>query len=361
VPAFDNAAVDGWAFAHGDLGADGCLPCAEGRAAAGHAYTGSLPAGHALRVLTGAVMPEGADTVAMQEEVTIEGGHVGIPPGLKAGANRRRRGEDIAEGAVALARGRRLGPPQLGVAAETGRDRLLVHVPLRVALFSSGDELVEPGGPLGEGRVYDANRHLLRALLAPLPCVVTDLGILPDEEGPVRAALAEAGGSHDLVLTSGGASGGDEDHVVRSVRALGSLHFWQIRMKPGRPLALGQLGRAVFVGLPGNPVAAAVCFARLARPVLLRLAGAAFEQPRAFPVRAAFAMRKKPGRMELVRATLAQGPDGPRAHRVPREGSGILTSLTEADGLVELDEDLTAVDPGDLVPFLPFTELGLAP
>lgn len=362
VPAFDNAAVDGFAFAFQpsmrDAGAK--LPLVAGRAAAGHPVAGDLPSGAAIRVLTGAVMPQGMDTVALQEEATTEGGAVTIPRGLKAGANRRRAGEDVRAGQSVLAAGIRLRPQEIGLAAELGMAAVPVFARLRVALLSTGDELLEPGRPHLPGAVFDANRPILHALLRSLPVAVTDLGIASDDAGEVRRILAGAAATHDVLLTSGGASRGDEDHVVRTVQQDGRLDFWQIAMKPGRPLAFGRLGGAVFVGLPGNPVATMVCFLLFARPVLMRLAGFVWHTPLSVPVPAAFALTKRPGRSEYLRgrlATVAGG--GLAAHRIARDGSGILTSMVEAGGLIELDDAVEAVRPGEPVPYLSFAELGI--
>jgi len=362
VPGFDNVAIDGFAFAHAGLAATGPtrLALVPGRAAAGHPFAGRLPRGAALRVLTGAPMPAGADCALMQEDVELDGDAVVIPPGVKPGANRRRAGEDVRAGQVALEPGIRLRPQDVGVAATFGLDRLEVFRPLEVALLSTGDELREPGERLRGGETYDANRTILFGLLRNLGCRITDLGILPDRADAVAGAMREAGAAHDAVITSGGASRGDEDHVVRTVHRLGRLHFWQIAVKPGRPLAFGHLGRAVFVGLPGNPVAAVVCFLRFARPLLTALGGGRWPEPRAFLVPADFVMKKKPDRREYLRARLICGPDGRTwVRRIEREGSGILTSLTEADGLVELAEDRAGVERGDPVEFVPFSELGV--
>jgi molybdopterin molybdotransferase len=362
VPGFDNVAVDGFAFAHDALAPDRPtrLALLEERAAAGHPFAGRLPAGTAVRVLTGAAMPAGADTVLMQEDAALEQGAVVIPPGIRPGANRRRAGEDVRQGQAVLQPGRRLRPQDVGAAATLGRASLQVFRPLRVALLSTGDELAEPGAPLPPGATYDANRTILKGLLDGLGCRVTDLGILPDRAAAVADGLRTAAARHDVVMTSGGASRGDEDHVVRAVARQGRLHFWQIAVKPGRPLAFGQLGRCVFIGLPGNPVAAVICFLRFARPVLTALGGGRWPEPRAFVVPADFVMKKKPGRREYLRARLVRGADGRLwAQRIAREGSGILTSLVEADGLVELAEESTAVAQGELVEFVPFSEFGL--
>jgi molybdopterin molybdotransferase len=361
VPGFDNVAVDGFAFAHHALAPDRPtrLPLAVGRAAAGHPFAGRLAEGMALRVLTGAPLPDGADSVLMQEDVTVEGDAVVIPAGVKRGANRRKAGEDMHRGQVVLQPCLRLRPQDIGAAANAGRSTLEVFRPLRVALISTGDELCEPGEPLPPGATYDANRPILSGLLQGLGCEVHDFGILPDRADAVDQAMLRAA-ELDAVITSGGASRGDEDHVVRAVERLGRLHFWQIAVKPGRPLAFGQLGGCAVIGLPGNPVAAVICFLRFARPVLVALAGGRWPEPHSFLVPADFSMAKKPGRREYLRARLVDGADGALAvQRIEREGSGILTSLTEADGLIELPEDTTRVERDQLVQFVPFGELGV--
>jgi molybdopterin molybdotransferase len=361
VPGFDNVAVDGFAFAHATLAPDrpSRLPLAVGRAAAGHPFGGPLPHGMALRVLTGAPLPDGADTVVLQEDVRVEGEAVVIPAGVRPGANRRTAGEDMRRGQVVLQPGLRLRPQDVGVAASAGYGTLEVFRPLRVALISTGDELCEPGNPLPPGATYDANRPILLGLLRGLGCEVHDFGILPDQAELVDRAMLRAA-DLDAVVTTGGASRGDEDHVVRAVARLGRLHFWQIAVKPGRPLAFGQLGDCTIIGLPGNPVAAVICFLRFARPVLTALGGGQWPEPHGFAVPADFAMTKKPGRREYLRARLVADGDRVRAvRRIEREGSGILTSLTEADGLVELAEEVTQIERGDPVTFVPFSEFGV--
>ena len=364
VPPRDNSAVDGYAvfFADLDPEAETLLPVT-GRAAAGHPLGRPARRGEAIRIFTGALMPEGSDgggpdTVMMQEDCRLEGDRVVIAPGIKRGANRRARGEDITAGATVLSQGLRLRAQDLGQAAAAGRREVLVAKPLRVALLSTGDELREPGAALEPGCIYDSNRTTIHGLLAGLGCAVTDLGILKDEAGTIRAALARAAEDHDLIVTSGGVSVGEEDHVKQAVEALGALHLWRLAIKPGRPLALGQVGAVPFVGLPGNPVAVMVTFVTMVRPMILRLMGGAAPPPHSFKVCAAFAHRKKKDRREWLRVRLeGEGPGAWRARKFPREGAGILSSLVEADGLVELPEDLTRLAPGTMVDFLPFSEV----
>jgi molybdopterin molybdotransferase len=307
-------------------------------------------------VFTGAVLPGGADTVMMQEDCVAEDGFVTIRPGIRKGANRREAGEDVAAGAVALKAGARLRPQDIGLAAAVGRGELMVRSPLTVALFSTGDELVEPGRPPEFGKIYDSNRYTLAALLTELGAAVTDLGILPDRREVVSAALAEAARGHDLVLTSGGVSVGEEDHVRGVVEALGSLHFWRLAIKPGRPIAVGQLGRTPFVGLPGNPVAAMVTFLVIGRPLVLLLSGATDVAAARFPVVAGFDYKKKKGRREWARVRIEANGDGrPVAQKYRSSGAGILASMVEADGLLELGEDMDGLKKGAVVDFLPFS------
>ncbi len=359
VPPTDNSAVDGYALFFDDLDPERETRLKlSGRAAAGHPLGRPARRGEAVRIFTGAPMPEGADTVMMQEDCREEGGYVILASGIARGANRRDAGEDIESGAVILRRGRRMRPQDIGLAASIGRAELAVHAPLEVAVFSTGDEIIEPGEEAPPGSVYDANRYTLITLLDGLGCRVTDLGILPDRLDRIRETLARAAEASDLVITSGGMSVGEEDHVKAAVEALGSLHFWRLAIKPGRPIALGQVGATPFIGLPGNPVAAMITFLRIARPVVLRLAGCAELEPTFFRVRAGFAHKKKKNRREWVRARLSVGADGVLvASKFPRDGAGILTSMVEADGLVELPESLTRLAPGTMVDFLPFSEV----
>jgi len=365
LPPFDNSAVDGYAVRHGDLAQEGETRLAIiDRVTAGRSAQRSLGAREAIRIFTGAPMPARADTVFMQEDCRLDGDAVIMPSGLKRGANTRLAGEDLRAGSVALSAGRRLQPQHLALAAAIGLTSLDVRRRVRVALFSTGDEIVEPGTARPASALYDANRRLLAAMLARLGAAVTDLGILPDEPGAVARAIAAAAEGHDLVLTSGGVSTGEADHVREAVEKVGRLVFWRVAIKPGRPVAMGVIPgvtpdhAAAFVGLPGNPVAVFVTFARVVRPLLLRLAGAVPEPLVALPVRAAFAYGKKKGRREYVRVTLKRAADGTiEAEKYPQDGAGVLTSLTETDGLVELDEGVTTIERGASVGFLPFSVL----
>jgi molybdopterin molybdotransferase len=328
-----------------------------GRAAAGHPLGRPVARGEAIRIFTGAPMPDGTDTVMMQEDCVVAEGMVRLQPGIKKGANRRHAGEDVARGSVALSAGRRLKPADLGLAAALGNDALFVFRPLRVGLLSTGDEVCEPGTTLMPGMIYDANRVMLGALLRGLGCIVNDLGINPDRADSLGDKLAAAAAGHDLIVTSGGVSTGEEDHVRAAIEKLGRLDFWRLAIKPGRPVALGRLNGVPLIGLPGNPVAAALTFAILARPLILRLAGAALTAPLSFPVPAGFAYKKKAGRREYLRATLTRDGGTLVARKYPKDGAGILSSVVQSDGFVILDESMNDLTPGMIVEFLPFSEV----
>ena len=360
LPPFTNSAVDGYAIRGEDLPADAprAFPVAS-RTQAGMDAGAPVPAGQSIRIFTGAPMPPDADTVFMQEDVSIDAdGRAVLPAGLKRGANVRPAGEDIAEGAVVLPAGRRLRPQDVGVAAALGMTGLEVRRRVRVAVFSNGDEIVEPGGPRGPSQLYDANRFMLAAMLRRIGCQVTDLGILPDDVSQLAGILERGAQGHDLILTSGGVSTGDADYVKTAIDQVGSMVFWRMAIKPGRPVAMGVIRGCPFIGLPGNPVASFVTFAQVASPAVFALAGAEWRRPPATAVRAAFTYKKKPGRLEYVRASLRRGEDGVwEAVKFPREGAGLLSSLIDTDGLVELSEELTTIEPGAMVQFLAYSSL----
>jgi molybdopterin molybdotransferase len=359
LPPFTNSAVDGYALPGSDLPRDEerAFPVS-GRVAAGGSVEPAQP-GHAVRIFTGAPMPEGTDTVFMQEDVRVDdSGHVVLPAGLKVGANVRPAGEDIPQGHLALKAGQRLRPQDIALAAAFGLTRLEVVRRIRVAVFSTGDELASPGTPRAIAQLFDSNRFMLMAMLRRLGCEVSDLGILRDECEPLAQALKQVAGRHDLILTTGGVSTGEEDHVKASVEAVGSLVLWRMAIKPGRPVAMGIIGGTPFIGLPGNPVASFVTFVHVVRPTVLALSGALAVPLIPIPVRAAFSYKKKSGRREYVRVTLRRADDGAlEAVKFPREGAGLLSSLVDTDGLVELGEAIAKVEPGDRVGFLGYANL----
>jgi molybdopterin molybdotransferase len=356
VPPLDNSAMDGYAVRVSDLDPAGenALPVSQ-RIAAGRVGTALEPE-TAARIFTGAPLPPGADAVVMQEHCREEAGRVrlGRLPGV--GENVRRAGEDFAAGEEILSAGVRLAPQSLALAAAAGMDRLSVRRRLRVALLSTGDELVPPGVALRAGQIYDANRYALAALLARLGCAVQDGGHVADEFDATARRLDEAAGCADVVLTSGGVSVGEEDHVKRAVEQKGRLALWKVAMKPGKPLAFGEVGGAFFLGLPGNPVSAFVTFGLFVRPFLLACQGASRVLPPSYSVRAGFDWKKPGDRREYVRVRLDHGSGGaPWARLFPNQGSGVLRSLCWADGVAVIPEGHTVAE-GDTLAFLPFGE-----
>jgi molybdopterin molybdotransferase len=360
LPPFTNSAVDGYAVRSGDLPKRGEVAVTVvGRAEAGAAAQGPIKPGQAVRIFTGAPMPAGADTVFMQEDVRLdETGRVVLPEGLKRGANVRPAGEDVPLGHIALGAGHRLRPQDIALAAAFGLTGLGVVRRIRVAVFSTGNEVASPGPARAAAQLFDSNRFMLMAMLARLGCAVSDLGVLRDEPVSLAHALKRAAGAHDLILTTGGVSTGEEDHVKAGVERAGTLVLWRMAIKPGRPVAMGIIDGTAFIGLPGNPVASFVTFVHVVRPTILALSGASQAHPVPMPVRAAFSYRKKIGRREYVRTSLRRGEDGAlEAVKFPREGAGLLSSLVETDGLVELDEAVTQVEPGQTVGFLGYASL----
>ena len=356
-PPGANSAVDGYGFAHDGLPAgDPVLPLVEGRSAAGSPFPGTVPPGHAVRILTGALVPPGVDTVVLQEDVTLSDGHVGFAAGARKGANTRRAGEDVEAGTVALAKGARIGAPEIALLSAVGVARVQVHRRLRVGVLSTGDEIVAPGSSDNPAHTFDANRPMLLALAARWGHEAVDLGHAPDDRGAVRDALDMAAQSVDVVLTSGGASAGEEDHVSALLSGEGQLTTWRIAIKPGRPLALALWKGVPVFGLPGNPVAALVTSLIFARPSLSVLAGGGWLKPQGYQMPAAFNKRKKPGRREFIRARM--GADG-RVEAFRSEGSGLISGLAWADGLVEFGDEGREIAEGDLVTFYPYGSFGL--
>ena len=356
-PPVANTAVDGYGFAGGLGDGPHILPLAPGRAAAGQRFDGAVPPGHAIRVLTGAALPHGVDTVVLDEDVTATPTHIALNGPLKQGANTRRAGEDVAQGADVLPQGRRLTPPDLGLLCATGIAQVPTYRPLTVAILSTGSELSEPGGQQGsDTQTYDANRPMLITMLERWGLNVLDLGIIPDDASLIATALGAGAAGADAIITSGGASAGDEDHISRLLNTQGTMAAWRIALKPGRPLALGLWGGTPVFGLPGNPVAAWVCSLVFVRPALQLLGGAGFTHPAGFSVPAGFSKSKKPGRREYLRARM--GADG-RVAVFGSEGSGRISGLSWSTGLVELPDGAMTVAPGDPVKFIPYSEFGL--
>ncbi len=352
VPAHDNSAMDGWAVRGADLNPDGETVLREiGAAFAGKTFAGVVRRGECVRVMTGAVMPAGTDTVVVQEAVRIDGDRAVVPPGQKTGQNRRLAGEDLALGRVVLRAGQPVRPAELGLLASLGLAEVTVRRKLRVAFFSTGDELASIGATLKEGEVYDSNRYTLYGMLVRLGVDVIDLGVVRDDPDALERAFHAAAANADVVVTSGGVSVGEADFTRELLAQLGEVLFWKIAMRPGRPMAVGRIGGAFFFGLPGNPVAVMVTFYQFVRDALLALAGRTddFALP-LLRVPCATEMRKKPGRTEFQRGILTCSADGTWSVRATHaQGSGVLRSMSEANCFIVLEHDRGGVRPGDLV------------
>ncbi|MEM1298049.1 MAG: gephyrin-like molybdotransferase Glp [Pseudomonadota bacterium] len=357
-PPADNAAVDGYAFAWASVDGrdEGNLPLEPGRAAAGHPFPGRLPEGHACRILTGAEIPAGADTVVLQEDAEVRAGRVRFRVPRKAGANARGAGEDVRAGDEVLSSGTRIGAAEIARLVSAGVATVTVHARLRVAVLSTGDELLQPGAPADSHGIVDTNRPMLSALVTAFGHEVVDLGLQPDNADRITEALDQGATEADAILTSGGASAGDEDHISRLLREEGTVNSWRIAVKPGRPLALGLWRGVPVFGLPGNPVAAFVTTLIFARPAFGVLAGRGWQEPQGFTVPAAFEKSKKPGRREYLRARLTE--DG-LAEVFRSEGSGLIGGLSWADGLVELPDEAAEITHGTPVRYLPYSGFGL--
>ncbi|WP_425050481.1 gephyrin-like molybdotransferase Glp [Psychromarinibacter sp. S121] len=355
-PPTPNSAVDGYGFAAASVG-EGVqiMPLVAGRSAAGEPLPGAVPEGHAVRILTGAVLPEGVDTVVLQEDVTVEDGRIAFRGPVKPRANTRKAGEDVAAGDVVLGQGARLRPAEIAILAATGVHSVPVRAPLRVGVLSTGDEIRAVGDDALPHQIWDANRPMLLSLLASWGCRAVDLGHVSDDRAALAERLNDGAGEVDVILTSGGASAGDEDHVSGLLSETGTMELWRIAIKPGRPLALGLWKGVPVLGLPGNPVAAFVCTLVFGGPALRLLAGGGWRTPVALTVPAAFSKKKKPGRREYLRARL----DNTGAAEVfGSEGSGRISGLAWADGLVELPDGAADIGPGDPVRYIPFASFG---
>ncbi len=353
-PPLPNTAVDGYGFAGGRGPGVHELPLVTGRAAAGDAPQIVAP-GQAIRVLTGAALPEGVDTVILQEDVRVDQGRIRFAGPLKSGANTRKAGEDVVAGQSIVKAGQRITAADLALMAATGVAELAVRTRLRVGVLSTGSELVDPGEPVKDGQIFDANRPMLQAMVTQFGHQAVDLGKVPDDRAALRATLDRAATEVDVILTSGGASAGDEDHVSALLTEAGAMSLWRIAIKPGRPLALGLWQGVPVFGLPGNPVAAMVCTLIFAHPAMALLGGGDWVAPQGFDLPAGFEKRKKAGRREYLRARVRDG----KAQVFASEGSGRISGLSWAEGLVELSEPAQDVLPGDMVRFIPYGSFGL--
>ena len=351
VPAHDNSAMDGYAVHFASLAADGeTRLTVVGTAFAGNAFSGLVGKGQAVRIMTGAVLPAGADTVVVQEVTRVEDGAVIVPAGQKLGQNTRRAGEDLARGAVALAAGKKVGAAELGLIASLGIAEVEVRRRLRVAFFSTGDELASLGTPLAPGQIYDSNRYTLHALLTQLGADIIDLGVVPDVPEALEATLNEAAQVADAIITTGGVSVGEADFIREILARLGEVKFWKLNIKPGRPMAFGKVGQAWLFGLPGNPVAVMVSYTQFALDALLRLSGVdPLPESPLLTVTAANAIKKQPGRREYLRGTVAAVDGRWQVKTTGNQGSGVLRSMSEANCFVVLPEDCAGVQAGDAV------------
>ncbi|HCY14504.1 MAG: molybdopterin molybdenumtransferase MoeA [Curvibacter sp. GWA2_64_110] len=357
VPPHDNSAMDGYAFDGSQLRAGETLTLTPvGTALAGKAWQGTVSAGQCVRIMTGAIMPAGLDTVVPQEFVKAEGDAITLPAGLlQPGDNRRFMGEDVMQGRPALQKGERLTPAALGLMASLGIKTARVARRLKVAYFSTGDEILSLGEAPREGAVYDSNRYTVFGLLTRLGCEVIDFGVVRDEPALLEAAFRRAADEADAIITSGGVSVGEADFTKTMMKQLGDVAFWRIAMRPGRPMAVGRIGKSVLFGLPGNPVAVMVTFLAFVRPTLLQMMGCSGKAPPLLRARSAEAIRKKPGRTEYQRGTVIYGADGSLQVRTTgNQGSGVLSSMVQANGLIVLHHDQGNVAAGDEVDVMMF-------
>ena len=355
-PPSANSAVDGYGFAGPAPDGLCSLPLVDGRAAAGAAFDSTVPKGSAIRILTGAILPDGVDTVVLEEDVSVDGDEVAFHGPLKLGTNARRAGEDVVVGDVVLRKGAHLRPQDVAILAATGVHDIMAFDVLKAGVLSTGDELVALGMGASPGQIFDANGPMLRNMFTSMGILPRDLGRAKDDRDAIRGLLDEASQHLDAIIVSGGASAGDEDHVSALLAENGSRGIWRVAMKPGRPMGFGLWNGVPVFGLPGNPVAAFVCALVFVLPALRILAGGGWHQPTGFLVPAAFEKRKKAGRREYLRARMNN--DG-AVEVFKSEGSGRISGLSWADGLVELDDGARDVGVGDLVRYLPFSQFGV--
>lgn len=367
IPASDNSAVDGYAFAFLDYQNNNKMTV-ENRITAGDTRNPENIKNSATRIFTGAPMPQGADTIAMQEDCKIiDANHtdiVELPLGLKQHTNCRKAGEDVAAGDTITNNGEQLSPQLLASIASTGTASISVYTKLKIGLISNGNELLRPNKNISEpkfGQVFDSNHFMLRGLLSALPVEIVDYGIFPDEYLRVKNAMIKASRECDIVISSAGASKGEEDHIISVLDEIGKRHLWQLAVKPGRPMSFGQIGTTPFFGLPGNPVACFICFALYVRQSILLLAGANFQEPQRYMLPSGFDINnKKTDRREFLRGSIERDKNGQQfLQKFSKDGSGLISGLRLSSGLIEIEENVTSVKKGDLLNFIPFSEFGI--
>ncbi|MCF5865740.1 molybdopterin molybdotransferase MoeA [Aeromonas veronii] len=353
VPPFDNSAMDGYAVRLEDL-ASGTPLIMAGKAFAGQPYQGEWPGGHCVRIMTGAPVPPGTDAVVMQEETQADGDRITFLAQPEPGQNIRRAGNDIGKGACVLPAGTRLTPREMPLLASLGVASVAVRRPLKVAIFSTGDELKPVGTPLAHGDIYDSNRYGVRAMLARMGCDCLDLGIIPDDPAQLRAAFIRADAEADVLITTGGVSVGEADFTKQLLDELGEIGFWKLAIKPGKPFAFGRLPHTWFFGLPGNPVSAMVTFDQLVQPALAKLSGQRFERPLQLQAIAAEPLKKSPGRLDFQRGIMSQGPNGLEVRSTGSQDSAVFSSLSRANCYIVLERERGRVAAGETVTVEPF-------
>lgn len=371
IPLSDNSAVDGYAFAYKDYQQNNNMPVSK-RIAAGDTDKAKHIQSSAARIFTGAPMPLGADTIAMQEDCEIVTPQdatkndqlIKIPTGLKQHANLRKAGEDVAAGKTIANIGDALSPQTMAAIASTGTHSICVYSKLKIGLISNGNEILRPTKNLSkpkQGQVYDANYFMLCGLLSSLPVELVDYGVLPDDYALVKATLKKASHECDVIISSAGASKGEEDHIISALDEIGKKHLWQLAVKPGRPMCFGQIDNTPFFGLPGNPVACFICFALYLRPSLQLLTGAKHREPQRYALPAGFDIQnKKIDRREFLRGTIEFDGNGQQVlQKFTKDGSGIITGLRQSNGLIEISEEISCVKKGDLLNFIPYSEFNI--
>ena len=359
VPPFNNTAVDGYAFKYSYLNKkkETTLKLS-GRITAGQNFNKKIKKDEIARIFTGAKMPEGADTVIMQEDCDVINNQIVLKPGIFKGANIRKKGEDIKYGKKILPKGLKLKAQDIALIASVGIKEINVFEKLTVGIFTTGNELFEPGAKISNSGIYDSNRYCLKNLLETINCSVKDYGIKKDNEKLIKNTLKKISKECDLVITTGGMSVGEEDYVRKVVEKNGSLNFWNIAIKPGRPVALGNIFKKPFIGLPGNPVSVMVTFLKIALPTINKLSGFSSPKEKSFIVTTDFNFKKKSGRKEFLRVTISKNLNGQiKIKNYPKSGSGVFTSMVETDGLIELPEKLTYLKKGTKIRFVPYSEI----